>query len=366
MENPGFEDPRLEAILSRLEKVTKQGGGFKARCPAHEDNDPSLVVSAGEKGVVMHCWAGCNINEIRKALELPWSAMFWEGRSIEAKTQRIDRRGIELEAIMAAERLQDEPEFLNVLRARRGWAKGAFQRLGVGWDGQRLTIPVKDEQDRMHDVLRYDPFGPPKWKMLAGKGRSRLPWPRPESIDNGILWLVEGEGSVISMMSIGLQAVSLPGSVGKPSGDVTRPAKFSGGGWHPAWARRFKHFPRIICIPDCDHTGRNLMVTAGYDLSQVGCHVVTIDLGFEDGFDVGDFLKPAMDGVSRKHAKDLLLMMDRVTMSKGPATQLMEGREILKSWYSYMTSEPEVQDEEMSPGSATLVTMDKTKAVSWS
>jgi hypothetical protein len=364
VERPEGEDERLEAILSKLEAVRKKGSGYIARCPAHEDSTPSLEVGAGEKGIVFHCYAGCHIREIAAALEVTVPSLFYEGTKVEGKANRIDRRGMELEGIMASARLQAEPELLNTLRARRGWAKGALERLGVGWDGQRLTLPVKDEQDRMHDVIRYDPFGPPKWKMLAGKGRSRLPWPRPESIAPGVLYLVEGEGSVISMMSIGLQAVALPGSVSKPSGDVTRPAKFQGGGWHPAWARRFKHFPRIVCIPDCDIAGRNLMVTASYDLSQAGCHVVTIDLGFQDGFDVGDFLKPAMDGTSRRHAKELLLMMDRVGLTK--AAQTPEARELLQAWYSWMTGGKEEEvAEDFDPSKTRKVTVDKDQPIAW-
>lgn len=363
MENPGFEDSRLEAILSRLEKVKRQGTGYVARCPAHEDKDPSLSVGTGRSGILFHCWAGCTADSIRVALDLPWSALFWEGKQPETKNARLDRRGMELEAIMAAERLQGEPGVLATLRARRGWAGQALGGLGIGWDGRRLTIPVKDGEDRMHDVLRYDPLGPPKWKMLAGKGRSRLPWPRPESLEAGVLWLVEGEGSVISMASVGLKAVALPGSISKPSGDTSRPAKFQGVGWHPAWAKRFKHFPRIVCIPDCDSQGRNLMTTASYDLQQQGLHVTTVDLGFDRGFDVGDLLAPAKDGVTRKHIRDWLLMMDRLSLTK--QNQLGEGREMLKDWFAYMTEQSAPEETEPDPASTRRVERVEGEAIAW-
>ena len=38
---------------------------WKARCPAHDDNQASLSISPGNKGgVVLHCFAGCDNKEI--------------------------------------------------------------------------------------------------------------------------------------------------------------------------------------------------------------------------------------------------------------------------------------------------------------
>lgn len=340
MENPDAQDPRLEAFLSRLEGVKKQGGGWMARCPAHTsvNQGQNLAVGTGRSGILVMCHShGCTADQIRKAMDLPWSALFWEGEQVKQKNMRMDRRGMELESLMAAERLKGEANILATLRAKRGWAGAALQKLSVGWDGERLTIPVRDEQDRLHDVLRYDPLGPPKWKMLQGKGRSRIPWPRPEIFTEGVLWIVEGEGSVFSMNSIGLNAVSLPGSIGKGNGDVVRPGKFEGSGWHQAWARRFKA-PRIACIPDCDDVGRALMMTASYDLRNAGCNVVVLDLGFSDGFDVGDYLRPARDKETRRQAREMLKMLESVAMRQ--ERELPAARMELQYWYEWQTKGP--------------------------
>lgn len=340
MENPGLQDPRLDAFLSRLEGVKRAGAGWTAHCPAHHDRHPSLGIGTGRSGILVYCRsAGCSIRAIKEALDLPWSAFFWEGEQIKQKNMRMDRRGMELEAIMAAERLKGEAQVLATLRNDRGWAGKALELLGVGWDGERLTIPVRDEKDQLHDVLRYDPLSKDKrFKMLQGRGRSRLPFPRPESVKTGTCWLVEGEGSVFSMMSIGLKAVSLPGSAGKASGDVLHPAKFQGNGWHPAWARRFVQFPRVVCIPDCDDVGRQLMTAAAYDMRSQGIHVTVLDLGFEDGFDVGDFLKPAKEKETRRQAREILRMLDQTAMRQ--ENNLPVARAELKFWYQWNTGGP--------------------------
>jgi putative DNA primase/helicase len=49
---------------------TKSGTGWKCRCPAHDDTDPSLSVSEGDDGkTLLKCWAGCSFDDIARELE---------------------------------------------------------------------------------------------------------------------------------------------------------------------------------------------------------------------------------------------------------------------------------------------------------
>ena len=58
--------------LDRLEGVRKAGNGYKARCPAHDDRNPSLSVAEGDGGkVLVTCFAGCTFEAIRDALVAP-------------------------------------------------------------------------------------------------------------------------------------------------------------------------------------------------------------------------------------------------------------------------------------------------------
>jgi 5S rRNA maturation endonuclease (ribonuclease M5) len=60
----------LDALRARG-PVTRSGEGWAARCPAHPDRDPSLSVGAGEDGrALLHCHAGCGLQEIVEALGL--------------------------------------------------------------------------------------------------------------------------------------------------------------------------------------------------------------------------------------------------------------------------------------------------------
>jgi putative DNA primase/helicase len=69
----------LDEFIDRvhLEGVRKQGGGYLARCPAHEDRIPSLSIGEGDDGrVLLHCWAGCETRDVVAALRLTWRDLF--------------------------------------------------------------------------------------------------------------------------------------------------------------------------------------------------------------------------------------------------------------------------------------------------
>lgn len=68
---PVLTDP-LDLVVSRLAArgvVRRSGTGHTARCPAHDDRDPSLSVRPGERrAVVVRCFRGCEPEAILRAL----------------------------------------------------------------------------------------------------------------------------------------------------------------------------------------------------------------------------------------------------------------------------------------------------------
>lgn len=345
-------EARLEVVLERLEAVKKVRGGYMARCPSHEDRSPSLSVNLGERLVLLHCWAGCNVNAVRTALKLEWDDLYYDAASNheprfvepEKKTRAFTaerRRAMALEALACSARLQQDAETLERLRVERGWAKTALRNLTVGWTGKKLTMLTHDKTGEPHDILLYDPFMKKGRKMIAGEGRSRQPWPSPETVKtkgSQPLYIVEGEGTAISLASLGLPVVGLPGSVGRPSYDPMATGTWRGVGWHPKWISRFAGPHRFVLIPDCDEVGRALMRAVDYDLTRVGETVVYLDLSPNNmtGFDVGDWLKPAVNLEIRKEA---LMVLDLAvqTVQKAP-TQVEDAREVMRAWYRNYTS----------------------------
>jgi hypothetical protein len=69
-----------DAFLSRLNLVRKTGNGrWVCRCPAHDDRSPSLSVRELDDGrVLLHCFAGCEVQSILNAVGLAVEDLFPE------------------------------------------------------------------------------------------------------------------------------------------------------------------------------------------------------------------------------------------------------------------------------------------------
>ena len=49
----------VELVLSKLPDVSPNGHGWQARCPAHDDRNPSLNIAEGDDGrALLKCHAG--------------------------------------------------------------------------------------------------------------------------------------------------------------------------------------------------------------------------------------------------------------------------------------------------------------------
>ena len=65
-------------VVAKLDRVRRVGDGrWVARCPAHEDRSPSLSVRALDDGrTLLHCFAGCAVEDIVGALGLTLEDLF--------------------------------------------------------------------------------------------------------------------------------------------------------------------------------------------------------------------------------------------------------------------------------------------------
>jgi Toprim domain len=56
-----------ESLAGRRIKQLK-GGNYLVPCPAHDDSSPSLSLRDGDRGLMVHCWAGCEPGDIYAAI----------------------------------------------------------------------------------------------------------------------------------------------------------------------------------------------------------------------------------------------------------------------------------------------------------
>jgi AAA domain len=174
--------------------------------------------------------------------------------------------------------LQADDVALRALWKVKRWTPETIKRLGVGFDGTRVTIPERDAGGRLVGLLRYAPApfrsnGEPK--TLAEPGSKRDLFPAPELIEGPEVWIVEGEPDAVAATALGLPAVGVPGT----------------GGWRKVWARRFEGRD-VVVLMDCDAAGRLAAKKIAEDLLSwaASVRVIALDPDRDDGYDLGDFL----------------------------------------------------------------------------
>ena len=159
------------------------------------------------------------------------------------------------------------------LLLERGWSSRTMRELELGWDGARITIPIRTSGGRLRGVLRYDPFGQrqPKMRAMRGTQLGLVPHPaRETSID---ILLVEGPPDMIAARSCGLAALAVPSTTA----------------WHPSWAQLLNG-RRITIVMDCDAPGRRAAHAIATSLKRVASSVRIADLcpARDDGYDLTD------------------------------------------------------------------------------
>jgi len=118
-------------ILSQVKPL--RSGRYVALCPAHADSSPSLSVMAGDKAVLLRCWAGCTVKEIMRALKLPMKELFYDTTPNPAAARKARERKAKAyaENIRDGKRIDARRNAEYFIRSRRG--------LNIaGWSDARL------------------------------------------------------------------------------------------------------------------------------------------------------------------------------------------------------------------------------------
>jgi hypothetical protein len=90
-------------VLGRLENVTGRCGKWMACCPAHEDKTPSLAISETDDRVLIHCFAGCETEDVIATIGLSLADLFYNKLSDNELTEGRRRR---YQEALITERLQ--------------------------------------------------------------------------------------------------------------------------------------------------------------------------------------------------------------------------------------------------------------------
>ncbi|MEI7997607.1 MAG: hypothetical protein WCH01_22190, partial [Methylococcaceae bacterium] len=232
--NKAFQQRPMDKVLSKLKAVKKQGGGYIAHCPAHDDNNPSLSISEGRDGrVLLHCHAGCEFTDILRNMGLKISDLY-----VEKKPKLISVYPYhDAEGNVIYEIVRTEP-------------KGFYARRKNKGKYIRNLQDVKREPYRLMELI--------------------------EAVENKKhILIVEGEKDCDNVVAqLGLTATT-----------------FSFGKWDSHYGKYFKG-AKVVIFPDNDKPGREKALNIAHKLEPLAesIHIVTLP-DLPDNGDISDWIE---------------------------------------------------------------------------
>ncbi|MGZ4325537.1 MAG: toprim domain-containing protein [Solirubrobacteraceae bacterium] len=166
-----------------------------------------------------------------------------------------------------------------------------LQHLGIGWDGRRLTIPIRGGDGELHGVLRYAPTATRTAKMIAMPGTRLGLIPHPTTEPSQWIILTEGPPDMITARTRGLPALAVPGDHA----------------WDARWASTLEDRD-VTIVMDADRAGRVAARRIERDLTGVArtVTIAELDPDRQDGYDFTDWLD-AHRGLPTSTVRSLLL-----------------------------------------------------------
>lgn len=224
-----------DEIVDKLERAKKTGSGWIARCPAHQDREPSLSISTGEDGrTLLNCHAGCTTDAICAALGIHVRDLFppKDAPPIEvARYDYVDENGTALFQVV-----RYHPK---TFKQRKLAPDGTWQ-WGIGQTRRVLY--------RLPNILEAKKSGTP-------------------------IYLVEGEKDVHAIEAAGGVATCNSGGAGK---------------WRHAYTETLRG-AHVRIVADRDEPGRAHARAVAGELLAAGCAVEMLEPA--EGKDAYDHLK---------------------------------------------------------------------------
>ena len=285
-------------FLGELSNIQRRGNEIKAECPfkhlheSHTDNNPSLTVNL-DKGVwyCNSCQSKGNVHTMYKMLYNKSNEEAWFELGDALKIPRPDgskptRPDIEtgLVQVYHQKLMSMTGPLRDVLRTRRGLTDKTLVDFQLGWDGDRVTIPIYDEYNTLVNFRRYKwNSTDDQWKVLNyvdelnnSYGEVRI-FGIDRVLDDSLDYIVWCEGEMDRLTAE---------QNGFPCACPTSGA----GTWKPDWTKLFKHKKRVYLAQDNDEAGRNATRKLCEKLYRVvDVYVVTWPENFPVKGDITDF-----------------------------------------------------------------------------
>ena len=218
----------IEVVLARLRQYKPSAGGFKAICPAHEDDSPSLSVSEDADNVVgLKCFAGCELDDIVAALDLEAKDL-WPDTIGPTRARRFNSSPKPTKKIKKEEPAKTPARLFDSPGDAAKAATPRNHRLVKSWpyhrDGKvvyyacRYDCLDKEPGEKVKKTFRPVVAYGDKWGLVNTK--ETKPLYRASELTTNIVFVCEGEKAADALREIGIRATtSSNGSQGGKQSD---------------------------------------------------------------------------------------------------------------------------------------------------
>lgn len=247
---------QLEDVLRRLNGVKRSGGGYSAKCPAHDDKNASLSVKQGDNGgVVLYCHAGCTPEQVVGALGLSMKDLFPDG-----DRPRFDRRQEHRTRQPAKPEPKEKP--------KREWVNGGKPVARYAYtdaQGKELAAKRRKEYWDVYQDGSKKRGKDLRWEHTIPPDVIIPPYRLPELVKAETVFLCEGEKDVDNLTAQGLAATCAPNGAG------------TGSKWRDTYTPYFAG-KTVYILQDNDDVGKQFAQYEAEKLSPVAQEVKVLDM----------------------------------------------------------------------------------------
>ena len=239
----------IHEFLAKLQGVHENGAdSWMARCPAHDDKNPSMSVSAKGGKILVHCHAGCSADAIVEAMGLNMGDLFADGGQ-QAYNSKGGQQAYDSKPGQQADDSKpgdskDGPKKKSGSHGK--WVCDYEYQDEFGQVIYKQSRYVKEDGKKTFILKRPDPESPFGWSFgLKAIGKNRVPYHLPEIIEAAkagrVLAICEGEKDVDNVRALGYPATCNVCGAGNWGVDFPED-----------WIRWFKGLSGICIIADND------------------------------------------------------------------------------------------------------------------
>ncbi len=246
--------PTFDRVIGRLTEMGRNphpnGVGYKACCPAHDDDSPSLSITESDDGkILFRCHVGCKFPEIVKSMDMKEEDMFPPDPARAATSGKRAKKGDGWPSIKGVteylERQLTKDDAKRAVKKGKATAGGCWH---YGDDFAVLRINFANGDKEFRPIFRV--MG--RWQLKVPPGKRPL-YHQTELTAAAMVFVTEGEKCCDLVRALGLVATT--SSSGASSAHKTDWSDLAG---------KTAYF-----LPDNDQAGEKYIDAVGAELAKL-------------------------------------------------------------------------------------------------